>query len=236
VCPAVISPLLANVYLHYVLDLWVDQWRNRYARGDMIVVRYADDFVMGFQHRSDAERCLSDLTSRLAEFGLELHPTKTRLIEFGRFAQADRRNRRDSKPETFDFLGFTHYCGKLRNGRFMVKRRSVRKKMGGKLQQIHATLRRKMHSPLAKQGRWLKMVVQGWFNYHAVPFNYHSLDAFRTQVIRHWHRTLRRRSQKGRKLTWAKMRRHVRRWIPPPRILHPHPNNRLIVRPKVGAV
>jgi hypothetical protein len=226
----VISPLLANVYLHYVLDLWADWWRGRRARGDVIIVRYADDFVMGFQHRSDAERFRKELQDRLQKFGLELHPEKTRLIEFGRFAESNRRERGDGKPETFDFLGLTHYCSRTRHGRFVIKRRRLKKRMRAKLAEIKDELRRRMHAPRDQQGRWLRSVVRGWFQYHAMPFNGASLDRFRTQVVRLWHRTLRRRSQKGRcGWTWDRMQRLARHWLPPPRILHPHPSERLIV-------
>jgi group II intron reverse transcriptase/maturase len=227
---AVISPLLANIYLHYVLDLWVKQWRKRNARGDVIIVRYADDFVMGFQHRSDAERFLRELTARMEKFGLALHPEKTRLIEFGRFAEQNRTRRNQGKPETFTFLGFTHICGKLRNGRFRVKRRSVAKRLRAKLQDLKSKLARKMHRPVKEVGKWLGAVVRGWLNYHAVPFNRAALDQFRTQAVRMWRHTLRRRSEKARrKWTWTRFRRLIDRWIPPARILHPHPDERLIV-------
>lgn len=226
---AVISPLLANVFLHYVLDLWVGQWRKQHARGDVIFVRYADDFVMGFQHRSDAERCLQDLRGRLTKFGLELHPDKTRLIEFGRFA-AERRGKRGlGKPETFDFLGFTHYCGTTRKGAFTIKRKSAARRMKAKLGALKAQLVRFMHHPAANVGRWLRSVVQGWFNYHAVPGNSPCLDQFRTQVGRIWLGVLRRRSQRGRRWSWERMTRLIRSWLPPARILHPYPNERLVV-------
>lgn len=228
---AVISPLLANIYLHYVFDLWADQWRTRYARGDVIIVRYADDFVMGFQYRSDAERFLRELHTRMAKFGLQLHPEKTRLIEFGRFAEKDRRRRGQGKPEVFNFLGFTHYCSTYRNGVFQVKRRSIGKRLRAKLQAIKVELRKRMHLPVRKLGQWLRSVVQGWMNYHAVPCNLPAVDAFRTQVVRMWRHCLRRRSQKARrKWTWERMRGLVQRWIPPKRVLHPHPDQRLIVR------
>lgn len=226
---AVISPLLANVFLHYVLDQWVQQWRSRHAHGDMIFVRYADDFVLGFQHRGDAERFRQELRERLAKFGLELHPDKTRLIEFDRFA-AQRRVERDAgKPETFDFLGFTHCCGKTRQGAFTIKRVSVAKRMRAKLQTIKEQLKRAMHRPVAEVGQWLRSVVQGWFNYHAVPGNRHSLDQFRTQVARLWRHALRRRSQKSRRWRWNRMTRLIDRWLPKPQTLHPFPNQRLIV-------
>jgi group II intron reverse transcriptase/maturase len=227
---AVISPLLANVYLHYVLDLWVAQWRKA-AHGDVIVVRYADDFVMGFQRRSDAERFLRELHARLGQFGLTLHPDKTRLIEFGRFAESNRQRRGEGKPETFDFLGFTHYCGKLRNGKFRLKRRSIAKRLRAKLLDTKSKLTRMMHRPVKEQGQWLQAVVRGWFQHHAVPFNLPALDTFRTQVGRMWRHVLQRRSHKARrKWTWPRMRRLIQRWIPPKRVLHPHPDERLIVK------
>jgi RNA-directed DNA polymerase len=226
---AVISPLLANVFLHYVFDLWVQQWRKQRAPGDVIVVRYADDFVMGFQHRSDAERCLQELRGRLAKFGLELHPDKTRLIEFGRFAAERRAKRGLGKPETFDFLGFTHYCGTTRKGAFTIKRRSVAKRLRATLQAIKAQLVRRMHFPVADVGRWLRAVVQGWFTYHAVPGNSPCLDQFRTQVGRLWRGVLRRRGQKGRAGGWEHWSRLLRCWLPPARILHPYPNERFAV-------
>jgi group II intron reverse transcriptase/maturase len=227
---AVISPLLANVYLHYVLDLWVDHWRKHEARGDVIIVRYADDFVMGFQHRSEAEAFLRLLKARMARFGLRLHPEKTRLLEFGRFAAENRRRRGEGKPETFNFLGFTHYCSTTRKGWFTIKRTTIGKRMRATLQAIHKALRRRMHHDVAQLGRWLRAVVQGWFNYYAVPGNSHVLSVFRTQVSRMWLHTLRRRSQRGhRRWTWARMTPLIDRWLPRARILHPYPNQRLVV-------
>jgi group II intron reverse transcriptase/maturase len=226
---AVISPLLANIYLHYVLDLWAQQWRQRHAKGDVIIVRYADDFVMGFQHRTEAEHFLRELQERLQKFGLQLHPDKTRLIEFGRFAAERRGKRGQGKPDTFAFLGFTHYCGTTRKGAFTVKRQSIAKRMRAKLQEIKARLLRLLHVPLDDVGRWLRSVVQGWFNYHAVPGNSPCLDAFRTQVGRLWLGVIRRRSQKGDRWSWEKMSRLLRRWLPRARILHPYPNQRLVV-------
>jgi RNA-directed DNA polymerase len=227
---AVISPLLANIYLHYALDLWVDQWRNRNAKGDVIIVRYADDFVIGFQHRSEARRFLRELSERMEKFGLKLHPDKTRLIEFGRFAASNRTARGEGKPETFDFLGFTHCCATTRHGRFVIRRRSVAKRLRAKLQAVKAELTRRMHWPPADQGRWLQSVVRGWFNYHAVPLNGDALETFRTQIIRMWRHVIRRRSQKARrKWTWSRVRGLIQRWIPPKRILHPYPDIRLIV-------
>jgi RNA-directed DNA polymerase len=227
---SVISPMLANVFLHYVFDLWVNQWRKRHARGEVIVVRYADDFVMGFQHRDDAERCLRELRERFAKFGLELHPDKTRLIEFGRYAAERRARRGEGKPETFNFLGFTHCCGKTRKGAFAIKRRSIAKRMRATLQEIKQLLIRRMHSPVVEVGRWLGSVVRGWFNYHAVPGNRTCLDQFRTHVARMWLHVVRRRSQKGRHWTWERMKRLTKRWLPKAQILHPYPNERLIVK------
>jgi group II intron reverse transcriptase/maturase len=227
---SVISPLLANVFLHYVLDLWVNQWRQRHARGEVIVVRYADDFVMGFQYQEDAQRFLEALRKRLAKFSLELHPEKTRLIEFGRFAAERREKRGAGKPETFNFLGFTHGCGKTRKGAFTIKRKSIAKRLRAKLHEIKEQLVRCMHRPVVEIGKWLRSVVQGWMNYHAVPGNIRSLDQFRTQTARLWLHVLRRRSQKGRKRTWERFKRLIQRWLPKPKILHPYPNERLIVK------
>ena len=226
---AVISPLLANIYLHYVLDLWVKSWKRR-ARGDMIFVRYADDFVVGFEHKDEAERFLAELRERLAKFALELHAEKTRLIEFGRFAADQRRARGEGPPETFDFLGFTHICAKTRkHGWFTVWRRTSAKRMRAKLKDIRETLKRRRHEPLAEQGQWLKSVVRGYFNYHAVPDNMKRLNVFRGQVCKAWIKALRRRSQKGDRLTWEKMKPHIAQWIPPARLIHPYPNTRLRV-------
>ncbi|WP_371131163.1 group II intron reverse transcriptase/maturase [Microbacterium sp.] len=223
---AVISPLLANIFLHYVFDLWVRRWRRRSATGDMIVVRYADDIVVGFEHRADAERFLHEWEARLRSFGLELHPDKTRLIEFGRHAADHRKRRGESKPDTFDFLGFTHLCGTTRKtGRFIVKRQTIRKRLSAKLKALKAELRHRWHTPVRQVGQWLRSVVQGWLNYHAVPGNMDSLNVFRSQVLRYWFRALRRRSQR-RPMTWARFLRLVGRWIPSARILHPYPNVR----------
>jgi RNA-directed DNA polymerase len=227
---AVISPLLANVYLHYVLDLWARQWRNRHATGEVVIVRYADDFVLGFQHRSDAERFLSDLTERLRRFGLELHPDKTRLIEFGRFAAESRKRRGEDKPDTFDFLGFTHSCGKTRtNGKFTVLRKSIGQRMSAKLRAIRDILWKLRHEPVWKQGEWLGSVVRGWFNHHAVPVNTACLKTFLREVERHWFRALRRRDQK-RRLNWERFRPLAHRWLPRVRILHPYPSVRFHAR------
>ncbi len=227
---AVISPLLANVFLHYVLDLWIDHWRRHHASGDVVVVRYADDFVIGFQYRAEADRCLRALRERLEKFGLELHPDKTRLIEFGRFAATNRKARGQGRPENFDFLGFTHYCGRRRTGSFIVKRKSIAKRMRAKIKEVKQKLRKKINVRLPEQGAWLRAVVQGWFNYHAVPGNRHALDEFRTQVCRSWRKLLQRRSHKARnKWPWVRMKRHIQRWIPSVRITHPYPDERWAV-------
>jgi group II intron reverse transcriptase/maturase len=225
---AVISPLLANVYLHYVLDQWVHRWRRRLGRGEVIVVRYADDVVMGFQHRAEAQRFLRELRDRLAAHGLELHEGKTRLVEFGRFAATNRRERGEGKPETFEFLGFTHICARRRSdGGFTVLRKTIGRRLQRKAKEVREKLMRRRHEPVAEQGRWLRSVVQGFFNYHAVPCNRRALAAFRTEINRAWLRALRRRSQKGRKLNWARMKRLIATWIPTAKVLHPYPNQRL---------
>jgi RNA-directed DNA polymerase len=220
-----ISPLLANIYLHYVFDLWVEAWRNKCAQGDVIVVRYADDSILGFQHRTDADRFLEKFRERLGKFGLELHPEKTRRIEFGRFAEQNRKGRGQGKPETFDFLGFTHIAGKTSQGRFTVKRRTIAKRMRAKLQQMKEQLRLRRHDPVPLTGEWLKSVVQGYCNYYAVPGNRNSLMNFREQVSRFWRRSLLRRSQKH-ALTWDRFNRLLDRWLPRPRLLHPWPQAR----------
>jgi group II intron reverse transcriptase/maturase len=225
---ASISPLLANVYLHYVLDLWVQRWRKHVARGDVVIVRWADDFVVGFQYGSDARRFLEELRDRFRKFSLELHPEKTRLIRFGRFARQDiRRDDGKKKPETFDFLGFTHYCGVNRNGKFQVGRITMKKRLTAKLHEIKAELRKRMHQKIVQQGLWLKSVIRGYFAYHAIPGNFDALRAFRTQVERLWHRILRRRSQKTR-LTWDRMKKYLKTWIPRARIIHPWPEQRYV--------
>jgi group II intron reverse transcriptase/maturase len=220
-----ISALLANVYLHYALDLWVADWR-RQARGDIIMVRYADDAVLGFENREEAERLRGELQEQLRKVGLELHPEKTRMIEFGRFAASNRKGRGEGKPETFDFLGFTHICGRTRTaGRFTVRRKTIGKRMRAKLQEIRQQLRRRMHDAVPETGKWLRSVVQGYFNYHAVAGNGKRLQAFRDAVTRNWRQMLCRRSQKGR-VDWERMNRLVRRWIPSVRILQPYPSVR----------
>ena len=221
-----ISPLLANVYFHYAFDLWVHQWRKRRARGEVYVVRFCDDFVVGFERRDDAKRFQRDLGERLARFALELNADKTRLIEFGRFAVRNRAARGIGKPETFDFLGFTHICGKSgRGGRFKLKRVTQKKRMRAKLREVKAELQRRMHLPIPDQGRWLRSVLQGHFNYYAVPDNSEALFAFRYQAVEHWRRSLSRRSQLTH-VTWERMGRIADRWLPPVRVLHPWPGVR----------
>jgi len=223
---SVISPLLANVYLHYVFDLWVQHWRKHRATGEVIVVRYADDSVLGFQFQADAERFLEEWKERLRKFGLELHPDKTRLIEFGRFAAVSRKRRGAGKPETFDFLGFTHICGQTRkHGRFLVLRKTVRKRLLAKLKELQAELRRRWHEPVAELGKWLRSVVQGYFNYHAVPGNLASLNSFRQEVSKRWLRALRRRGQ-NHPMTWEQLAPLIKRWLPFPKPLHPYPDMR----------
>jgi len=223
---AVISPLFSNVFLHYVLDQWLDAWRKRHALGEVIIVRYADDFVLGFREETDARLCYGALKDRFAKFGLELHPEKTRLIEFGRYAAERRSKRGAGPPETFDFLGFTHICGTTRKGDFTIKRISAMKKLRGKLKELKDTLRRKMHMELAAVGSWLSSVFRGWCNYHAIPGNYDRLQQFRTALQELWYRVLRRRSQRARNLTWLKFSKLSRRWLPTAKILHPYPNVR----------
>jgi group II intron reverse transcriptase/maturase len=225
---AVISPLLANIYLHYALDLWVERFRRREATGDMIIVRYADDFIVGFEHGNEARHFLEELRKRLAEFALSLHPEKTRLIEFGRHAEDNRRRRGLGKPETFNFLGFTFICGRSRQGKFQIRRKSRRDRMRAKLQAVKQELRRRMHQPVLEQGKWLRQVVTGYFNYHAVPTNSRALAAFRYFVTDHWRRTLLRRSQMD-GMTWQRFARLVSDWLPKPHILHPWPQARFAV-------
>jgi RNA-directed DNA polymerase len=226
---SVISPLLANIYLHFVLDLWAERWRRREATGDMIIVRYADDGVIGFEHEADARRFLEAMRERLQEFSLSLHPDKTRLIEFGRSAAARRAQRGLGKPETFDFLGFTFICGKSRRGNFLLRRKTRRDRLRVKLKEVKTELRRRMHRPIPEQGRWLRQVVTGYFAYHAVTTNGAALGAFRQQVMRLWRRSLRRRSQSD-LTTWTRIRKLADDWLPKPRILHPWPNQRFAVK------
>ncbi len=235
---SVISPLLSNVYLHYVFDLWIAWWRQHRCRGDVVVVRYADDFVIGFEHHDEAAACLDELRTRFAKFGLKLHEGKTRLIEFGRFAIERRARRGEGPPETFDFLGFTHKCAQTRTqGRFTIHRHSMASRIRSKLQAIKAELRQRMHRPLGETARWLRRVVHGWLNYHAVPSNSHRIGRFVDEVIRLWLAVLRRRSQRGRhRWTWARMQRLARRHLPRPHIVHPYPQQRFRARLKAGAV
>ena len=223
---AVVSPLIANVYLHYIFDLWADVWRRKMANGDVIIVRYADDLVMGFQHWADAVRFLEEFKERLAKFGLELQPDKTRLIEFGRYAARDRKQRGEGKPETFNFLGFTHYCGQRHKTKtFTVWRITAKKRMVAKLKAIKAELQRRMHDRTSQVGEWLRKVVTGYYQYHAVPGNIDQLRIFRKRVNRLWRNVLVRRSQTARK-KWEKFTPVFERWITPPRILHPYPEAR----------
>lgn len=229
---ATVSPLLANVYLHYAFDLWVQQWRSRHARGDVIVVRYADDVVLGFQHQFDAERFRDDLKQRLAKFGLALNADKTRLIRFGRFAAQQRAERGLGRPETFDFLGFTHHCATRRDGHFAVRRRTIKKRMAAKLKQVKASLMARRHWPIEMQGRWLGAVVRGHLAYYSVPGNIQQVGAFREAVVRLWRRALRRRSQKTR-MNWQRTRRLADRWLPRARYTHPWPDQRFGARTQV---
>jgi RNA-directed DNA polymerase len=223
---AVVSPLIANVYLHYVFDLWAEAWRRKVARGDVVVVRYADDLVMGFQHRTEAERFLKEFRERLAKFGLELHPDKTRLIEFGRYAARDRKQRGEGKPETFTFLGFTHFCGQRHKKRtFTVWRITAKKRMVAKLKAIKAELQRRKHDRTTAVGAWLRKVVLGYYQYHAVPGNLDQLRIFKCRVNRLWRSVLVRRSQRA-QMRWERITPVLARWIPPPRILHPYPDAR----------
>ena len=221
------SPLLANIYLHYVFDLWVQAWRRKRAHGDVIVVRFADDIVLGFQVKSDAEQFWAELTERFRKFALELHPVKTRLLEFGPFAVASRKRRGEGKPETFNFLGFTHICGKKRsNGMFTVVRQTIRKRLQAKLSEVKTELRRRLHHPVPEVGQWLRSVVSGHFRYYGVPMNAPALHIFRFQIGWLWHRALSRRSQNGR-ILWDRMRRLINRWLPPVRIFHDYPLRRM---------
>lgn len=227
---SVISPLLSNIYLHYVLDEWVRRWRKIRAGGEVIIVRYADDYVMGFQHRHEAKRFLVEMEERFTEYGLEIHREKTRLIEFGRFAEANRAERGEGKPETFDFLGFTHICSRTRKGNsFTVRRKTIAKRLRAKLKEVRKEIKLKRHEPVAEQGKWLRSVVQGHFNYFGVPGNGKAMQIFRTEVNKAWLHALRRRSQKARNLPWDRIKRLVMTWIPTAKIQHPYPNQRLCV-------
>ena len=223
---SVISPLLANIYLHYAQDLWAHQWRKRHTGGDVIIVRYADDSVVGFQYKNDAERFLKDLVERMGKFGLKLHPDKTRLIEFGRFAEANRRKRGEGKPETFDFLGFTHSCSKTRNGKFFIRRKTIKKRFVKKYKEVKQELKERMHDNVKETGEWLNSVIRGFQNYYAVPGNMNLVKSFYDQTTRAWLHTLRRRSQKGRNFTWNRFEKLIRWLIPRVRIVHPFPSQR----------
>lgn len=226
---ASVSPLLANLYLHYVLDLWADWWRRHHATGEVIIVRWADDFIVGFEHEHDATQFLTELGQRLARCGLALHPDKTRLVEFGRDAARRRAARGLGKPETFDFLGFTHICARSRSGWFWLRRITISKRMRAKLRQVNTELKRRRHLPIPEQGRWLASVVRGHTAYYAVPGNLDTVKAFRTQVTQRWRKALRRRSQKTR-ITWDRMNRITARWLPPARLMHPFPEVRFAAR------
>lgn len=226
---AVASPLFANVYLHYAFDLWANRWRRREAKGNVIISRYADDIVVGFEYEADARRFWDAMHSRLAEFALALHPDKTRLLEFGRYAVANRQSRGLGRPETFTFLGFIFICGKSRRGAFQLQRKTRGDRMRAKLRQVKEVLRRRMHDPIPVQGKWLRQVVRGYFAYHAVPTNSRALGAFRYHVVNLWRRTLKRRSQKD-DMTWERITRIANTWLPPPRILHPWPDQRFAVK------
>ena len=223
-----VSPILSNLYLHHVFDLWAQQWRQKHAHGEMIVARFADDLIAGFQYKSDAERFWAEMRERFRRFNLELHPEKTRLIEFGRFAARTRKRRGQGKPETFDFLGFTHICATKRNGKFTVLRQTMKKRLRAKVKAVKTELRIRLHDPVPEVGRWLASVVRGHAQYYGVPRNSRAINLFRHQVIGLWYRSLRRRSQKTR-LTWSRMYRLARRWIPYVRISHPYPEQRLCV-------
>ncbi len=225
---SVISPLLSNVYLHYVIDLWAARWRRREATGDMIIVRYADDLVAGFEHETDARRFLDDMRRRLAAFALSLHPDKTRIIEFGRHAAANRMNRGLGKPETFNFLGFTFICGKTRRGKFLIKRKTRRDRMRAKLKEVKERLRQRRHQPIPEMGTWLSQVVRGYFNYHAVPTNSAALAAFRFHIVRLWQRALLRRGDRD-KTTWRRISKLTADYLPRARVSHPWPSERFAV-------
>lgn len=221
-----ISPLLANIYLHYAFDNWAAIWNRREARGQMLIVRFADDVVICFEHRDDAERFLTGMRERLSKFHLELNMEKTHLLEFGRQAQQNRRDRSEGSTETFDFLGFTHYCGRTRKGWYVTKRQTARKKMKAKLREVSQELRRRMHDPVPAVGQWLGRMLQGHYQYYGVPFNFKKLSAFRHHVLWHWKHVLARRSQKA-KDTWGRAAALAERYLPHPRIVHPYPNQRL---------
>jgi group II intron reverse transcriptase/maturase len=225
----VASPLLANVYLHYCFDLWAERWRHREAGGQVAIVRYVDDIVVGFEHEADAKRFLAELQERMGKFSLSLHPEKTRLIEFGRHAAERRKERGMSKPETFNFLGLTHIAGKSRAGRFQLKRQTRRDRLRKKVQAVKGEIKRRMHESIVQQGKYLARVVRGFANYHAVPTNSGRVSAFRNHVLKLWMRALRRRSQKD-NTAWERMTKLAEQWLPPVRILHPWPDARFLVK------
>jgi len=226
---AVISPLLVNVYLHYVFDLWAQQWRRREVKGDIIAVRYADDLVVGFEHEAEALRFWDAMRTRFEQFSLELHGDKTRLLEFGRYAIERRQRNGQGKPQTFNFLGFTFICGCSRRGAFLLRRHTRRDRMRAALREIKDEMRRRHHDNLTDQGQWLRSVVAGYFAYHAVPTNAQAIGAYRHHVLDLWRRSLKRRSQKDR-MTWARMDRLAAEWLPPPHVLHPWTEERMAVR------
>jgi hypothetical protein len=223
------SPFLANVYLHYIFDQWIQVWRQKRARRGVIVVRYADDIVVGFQEKSEAERFWAELAERMQKFKLELHPEKTRLLEFGRWAADSRRKRGENKPETFNFLGFTHICGTNKKGSFQILRQTNRKRMQTKLREIKLELKRRKHEPIAEIGQWLRAVMGGHFRYYGVPGNKPALSLFRLLVGRYWRHALSERSQNGH-VRWLRMTKLIARWLPLARICHPYPSHRLCVR------
>ena len=226
----VLSPLLANIYLHYAFDQWANQWRERHARGEVYIIRYADDIITCFQYEEDGQAFKRALEKRLERFNLKLHPKKTKLIEFGRFACGNYQQKKLGKPETFDFLGFTHICGKRRkDGKFTVRRQTIAKRQRAKLNEIRQWLKRNCHKPIKEQGEKLNSVIQGAMNYYGVPGNLKAIEAFRTEICKSWLRALRRRSQKAGKFTWEKMQLLVRIWIPSSKTTHPYPNQRLSV-------
>lgn len=226
---ASVSPLLANIYLHYVFDLWAQAWRRRRASGDMIILRFADDIIVGFQRKSDADTFRFELQQRLQRFELELHPEKTRVLQFGKLAADFRKQDGKGRAETFDFLGFTHICGRSKRGKFLLHRRTIKGRMRATLRAIKSELLRRRHLSIPEQGQWLNNVVRGYYAYYAVPTNIHRLEAFRDQVTRHWRHALMRRSQRHR-MNWERMNRLAERWIPKPRIQHPWPNARFDAR------
>jgi RNA-directed DNA polymerase len=226
---SVISPILANIYMFYALDLWVNSWRSNPKCGEVHIVRYSDDFVIGFQNKSDAERFQVELKERMTKFSLEMHEDKTRLVEFGRYAAENRKKRGEKKPETFDFLGFTHICSRKRDGSFKLHRKTITKRLRAKIKEVREKLLKNRHQPIARQGAWLKAVLQGHFNYYGVPGNREALDTFRRQAQFSWLNALRRRSQKARSLTWKRMEKLISTWLPSTRITHPYPFQRLCV-------